>query len=55
VAGADFTLADIVLGLSLHRWRQTPIERPPLAQLEAYHQRLRAREGHRRFAVDGQP
>lgn len=26
-AEPTFTLADVVLGLSVHRWRQTPIER----------------------------
>jgi glutathione S-transferase len=42
-AGAVFTLADIVLGLSTHRWLSTPIERPPLPAVQAWYARLRAR------------
>jgi len=30
VTGEVFTLADVVLGLSTHRWYMTPMERPPL-------------------------
>ncbi|QPF72006.1 glutathione S-transferase [Roseateles sp. DAIF2] len=44
-AGARFTLADVVLGLSTHRWRAAPIERPALPAVEAYYQRLLARPG----------
>jgi glutathione S-transferase len=43
VAGDRFTLADIVLGLSVHRWLGTPIERPALPNVAAYYERLRAR------------
>ena len=35
-AGAAFTLADVVLGLSLNRWLMTPFERPNYAALAAY-------------------
>jgi glutathione S-transferase len=45
VAGADLTLADIVLGLSTHRWLATPIERPALPAVDAYYARLLARPG----------
>jgi glutathione S-transferase len=45
VAGAELTLADIVLGLSTHRWLATPIERPALPAVEAYYARLVARPG----------
>ena len=51
VAGADFTLADIPLGLSLQRWLHTPIERPPTPALAAYRARLQARPSAER-AVD---
>lgn len=54
VAGNGFTLADIVLGLSLNRWRMTPIGRPSLPHLERYHERLCEREGYRRFGANGQ-
>lgn len=42
-AGDSFTLADIVLGLSVHRWRLTPITHPPTPNLTAYLVRLRQR------------
>ncbi len=42
-AGDSFTLADIVLGLSVHRWRSTPITHPPTPNLTAYLARLRQR------------
>lgn len=43
VAGDDFTLADIVLGLSLHRWLRSPIERAEWPALTAYYARLKQR------------
>ena len=45
-----FTLADIVLGLAVHRWRMTPIERPALAAVDAYYRQLTARPA---FALHG--
>lgn len=42
-AGDSFTLADIVLGLSVHRWRSAPISHPPTPNLTAYLARLRRR------------
>jgi glutathione S-transferase len=51
-AGAGFTLADIVLGLAVQRWRRTPIEHATLPALEAYLQRLQARPA---FAAAGCP
>lgn len=55
VAGAAFTLADIPLGLALHRWRMTPIERPALIALEAYAERLRQRAGYLEHAAKETP
>lgn len=43
VAGATFSLADIVLGLSLHRWRSTPMERNAAPAVDAYLERLATR------------
>jgi len=40
VCGKPFTLADIVIGLSVNRWFQTPIERPELPSVRAYFDRL---------------
>jgi glutathione S-transferase len=48
--GATFTLADVVLGLSTHRWMATPIERPALRHVEAYQRRLSARPAFRQSA-----
>ena len=42
-AGDQFTLADVVLGLSLQRWLLTPIDRPPTPALLAYRTRLQIR------------
>ena len=53
VTGEQLTVADIVLGLSTHRWLMTPIERPALPAVAAYYDRLCARpafELQRRFA-----
>ena len=41
--GSAFTLADVVLGLSVHRWLMTPINRPDLPAVAAYVERLRQR------------
>ncbi|MDP2373885.1 glutathione S-transferase family protein [Reyranella sp.] len=43
VAGADFTLADIPIGLSINRWLMTPIQRPILPAVLAYYECLSAR------------
>jgi glutathione S-transferase len=55
VLGEDFTLADIVLGLSTQRWLMTPIERPALSAVEAWHGRLCQRPGFQRFGCNGIP
>lgn len=52
VAGNAFTVADIVVGLSVHRWLHTPIARPALPAVAAYVDRLRARP---HYAVHAQP
>lgn len=40
IAGSDFTLADVVIGLSVRRWYATPIEKPELPALDRYYARL---------------
>ena len=55
VAGAAFTLADIVLGLSVNRWFMTPIERPDLPRVRAYYDRLATRPGFRLHGRNGMP
>ncbi|MGE5169426.1 MAG: glutathione S-transferase family protein [Rudaea sp.] len=55
VVGEAFTLADVVLGLSTHRWFMTPIERPRLAAVEAYYERLSQRPAFRLHGRNGVP
>jgi len=55
VAGSTFTLADIVLGLSVNRWFMTPIERPVLPLVQAYYDRLATRAGFRQHGRNGTP
>jgi glutathione S-transferase len=47
VTGEFFTLADVVLGLSTHRWLLSPIERPHLDAVLGYYQRLSVRPAFR--------
>jgi glutathione S-transferase len=53
VAGAAFTLADIPIGLSVNRWFLTPFERPSLAHVEAYYERLSGRPAFLRHGRNG--
>ena len=49
VAGDIFTLADIVVGLSAHRWRSTPIDHAPAPAVRDWLDRLDARAPLRRW------
>ncbi|MFZ6862231.1 glutathione S-transferase family protein [Undibacterium sp. Ji67W] len=53
--GADFTLADIVLGLSVHRWISMPMERPAMPAVSAYYERLCLREAFMQYGRNGLP
>lgn len=55
VVGADFTLADVVLGLSTQRWKNAPIERVALPAVDAWMLRLSARPGFAEFVDNGMP
>lgn len=55
VTGAQFTLADIVLGLSTHRWFMTPLERPALGAVTEYYERLSQRPGFMAHGRNGVP
>lgn len=55
VAGADFTLADIVLGLSANRWRMTPMARLDYPHVAAWFDRLGERAGFRLYGNNGTP
>jgi glutathione S-transferase len=52
-AGADFSLADVVLGLSLNRWLMTPMARPDYPALQAYAELLEQRPACREFCING--
>jgi glutathione S-transferase len=53
VTGDDFTLADVVLGLSVHRWISMPMERPSYPAVAAYYDRLCEHPGFRAFGLNG--
>ncbi|MCG2585143.1 glutathione S-transferase family protein [Massilia sp. TS11] len=55
VCGAEFTLADIVLGLSTNRWLETPLAHPPLAAVEAWFARLATRPACQAHCANGIP
>ena len=58
VTGTGFTLADVVLGLSTHRWFATPLDatlRPDLPAVAAYYDRLSQRPGFMQHARNGHP
>jgi len=43
VAGDAFSLADIVIGLSMHRWMSVSFDKPSLPALEAHYATMRSR------------
>ncbi|GGF57511.1 glutathione S-transferase [Azorhizobium oxalatiphilum] len=49
VCGGAFTLADIVIGLSVNRWFQTPMARPDMPLSRAYFARLMERPAARAY------
>lgn len=53
VVGEDFTLADLVLGLSTQRWRLTPGDKPELPAVAAWFDRLGTRPGFARHCDNG--
>jgi glutathione S-transferase len=55
VAGAEFSLADIVLGLSTNRWKMTPIGHASLPAVEAWYARLASQPGFRQHCANGTP
>ena len=54
-AGSTFTLADITVGLAMHRWFMTPMQRPELQAVQAYYERLSERPGYRAHGRNGVP
>jgi glutathione S-transferase len=55
ICGPRFSMADIPIGLSLHRWRSLPAEKPSFTHVDRYYQRLCERPGFCRYGRDGGP
>ncbi|MDH5558731.1 MAG: glutathione S-transferase family protein [Alphaproteobacteria bacterium] len=49
VAGADFTLADILMGAGVNRWMHMPADKPPCPAVAAYYARLSERPAYARW------
>jgi glutathione S-transferase len=49
VAGPDFSIADIALGLSAHRWFCTPTGQADLPHCRAFYERVKARPAAARY------
>jgi glutathione S-transferase len=49
LGGDTFSVADIAIGLSCHRWYKTPFDKPELPAVRAYYERLREREAGARW------
>ena len=52
IAGDDFSIADIVLGLSIHRWFIVPFDHTPMPHVQAYYERLKQRPAGARWMPD---
>ncbi len=55
MTGDQLTLADIVTGVSINRWRATPMQHAVLPAVEAYFDRLCQREGFLTYGANGIP
>jgi len=49
VAGDEFTVADIALGLSVHRWMSVPADKPEFPEVGEYYERVMSREAGARW------
>lgn len=49
LAGAELSLAEIVMGSFVYRWHAFSIERPPLKNLKSWYERMRARPAFRTY------
>jgi glutathione S-transferase len=52
ISGGSFSIADIALGISVHRWFRTPFERKALPAVTDYYERLRSRDAGARWMPD---
>jgi glutathione S-transferase len=55
VAGKQFSLADIAIGLSVNRWFSTPFEHPHLPAVSEYFERLAECRGFASYCKNGTP
>ena len=55
VDGKAFSLADIPIGLSIHRWRSLPADKPNYVHVGRYYERLCERAGFRTHGRDAGP
>lgn len=55
ICGTQFTVADIAIGLSIHRWRSLPAPKPTLQYVERYYELLSERPGFCQYGRDGGP
>lgn len=55
IAGKQFSLADIPVGLSVNRWFGTPFEHPSFPAVSAYFDRLSDRPGFAAYCRNGLP
>ncbi|GGX73957.1 glutathione S-transferase [Massilia dura] len=55
VAGDAFSVADVVIGVSVHRWRATPIAHADLPAVAAYMERLSRMPGYAEYCGDDTP
>ena len=51
LCGNHLTMADIPLGAAVWRWYNMKIERPALANVEAWHERLQQRPGFKKYVM----
>jgi len=55
VAGRNFTLADIPIGLAVNRWFETPLDHPDYPAVRHYYERLTERHGYTVWGRNGTP
>lgn len=55
VTGTAFSIADIAIGLAVHRWFQTPFDHPQLPQVARYYERLKERKAGERYLTAETP
>lgn len=55
ILGAQFTLADVVLGLSTQRWYATDFPKPEVVHVAHYYEALSRRPAFLQWGRNGQP